>query len=349
MLVCGNERVDLKNVLAELMVVCGAAWLALALPAIAGCTDCGHKSATSVSDPSMDFILELGKAAKTVQDEKSASLKGGATGNLLNGSSNSTSLQVGTQSTLLQTGSESTMLQMGTKSTSLNVGTQSTLIQGNVAHESLPVSVLILLDVSQTMKYGMDGEMFSKLEPKIEVARRVLRETVGVVPPHVKLGLRTFGGGVSHNDDVDCRQSALLVPIGEGNHNSIVRIADAAKPAGVTPLAYALSQAPDDFQDIHGIRRIVLISDGMDTCHDGDPCEFVRRLSMLGYKMKIDVVGVGPKHDASRRGLDCISKISGGKSYEAETAAELAKSLKESLADAVGEGTVSSQIIPKSK
>jgi hypothetical protein len=348
MLVCGNERVDLKSVLAELMVVCGVAWFSLALPAIAGCTDCGHKSATSVSDPSMDFILELGKAAKTVQDEKSASLKGGATGNLLNGSSNSTSLQVGTQSTMLQTGSESTVLQMGTKSTSLNVGTQSTLLQANVEHKSLPVSVLILLDVSQTMKYGMDGEMFSKLEPKIDVARRVLRETVGVVPPHVKLGLRTFGGGVSHNDEIDCHQSALLVPIGEGNHNSIIRIADATKPAGLTPLAYALSQAPDDFQDIHGIRRIVLISDGMDSCN-GDPCVFVRRLSQLGYKMKIDVVGIGPKHDPARKGLDCVSKISGGKTYEADTAAELAKSMKESLADAVGEGTVSSQIIPKSK
>jgi hypothetical protein len=65
--------------------------------------------------------------------------------------------------------------------------------------------------------------------------------------------------------------------------------------------------------------------------------------------MKIDVVGIGPKHDPARKGLDCVSKISGGKTYEADTAAELAKSMKESLADAVGEGTVSSQIIPKSK
>jgi hypothetical protein len=65
--------------------------------------------------------------------------------------------------------------------------------------------------------------------------------------------------------------------------------------------------------------------------------------------MKIDVVGIGPKHDDSRKGLDCISKISGGKTYDADTAAELAKSLKESLADAVGEGTVSAQVIPKSK
>ena len=305
----------------------------------------------------MDFILELGKAAKTVQDEKSATLKGGAKGDLLKGGAGGTQLQVGTQSTMLQTGSESTMLQVGTKSTMLDVGTKSTLldigtkqtlIQGGVEHKTDPVSVLILLDVSQTMKYGMDGEIFSKLEPKIEVARRVLRETVAVVPPHVKLGLRTFGGGVTHNDDVDCHQTALLVPIGEGNHKSIVRVADAAQPAGVTPLAYALSQAPDDFQDIHGIRRIVLISDGMDSCN-GNPCEFVRRLSILGYKMKIDVVGIGPKHENSRKGLDCISRISGGKSYEAETAAELAKSMKESLADAVGEGTVSSQIIPKQK
>lgn len=315
----------------------------------------------------MDFILQLesgkvgikshaqggGKATNLSGSEKADLLNGGAKSTTLNGGTGATTLQTGTNSTMLKTGSESTMLQVGTKSTALNIGTTSTLIQGNVQHESLPVNVLILLDTSMTMKQTMDGSYPGGSDPvrtqvKIDVAKRVLQETASAIPPHVKVGLRVFGGGTSH-DDSDCRQSALLVPIETGNRKTLVNVALGLKPAGMTPLAFALSQVPDDFQDLPGIRRVVLITDGMDTCN-GDPCAEIKRLSKLGYKMKVDVVGMGLKHDQIAKDLfDCIAKNSGGKYYDADTAAELAKGLKQSLADAVGEGSVSGQVLPKVK
>jgi hypothetical protein len=346
-------------VVAALSAVCSTASF--------GCDDCGKKkdaATTLASDPSMDFILKLDSRKAGIQSHdlqsgaNSTSINGSARSDVLNGGTNSTTLtggagsttlQTGTNSTMLHTGSDTTMLQVGTKSTALNIGTASTLIQGNVQRESQPVNVLILLDTSMTMKQGMDGLFPSKMEVKIDVAKRVLQETSAAIPPQVKVGLRVFGGGTSHNQDSDCHQSALLVPIETGNRKSLVSVAMGVKPAGVTPLGYALSQVPDDFQDLQGIRRVVLITDGMDTC-GGDPCGEIKRLSRLGYKMKVDIVGMGLKHDQTAKDLfNCIAQNSGGKYYDADTAAELAKGLKESLADAVGEGTVSAQVLPRAK
>jgi hypothetical protein len=332
------------------------------------CDDCGKKkdaATTLASDPSMDFILKLDSRKAGIQSHdvqsggaKSTSVNGSARSDVLNGGTNSTTLtggagsttlQTGTNSTMLHTGSDTTMLQVGTKSTALNIGTAATLIQGNVQRESQPVNVLILLDTSMTMKQGMDGSYPSTMEVKIDVAKRVLQETSAAIPAQVKLGLRVFGGGVSHVEDIDCHQSALLVPVETGNRKSLVNVAMGLKPAGLTPLAFALSQVPDDFQDLQGIRRVVLITDGMDTCK-GDPCAEIKRLSRLGYKMKVDIVGMGLKHDQTAKDLfNCIAQSSGGKYYDADTAAELAKGLKESLADAVGEGTVSAQVLPRAK
>ena len=349
---------------AALALILGAAFCPVAS---LGCDGCGKDKkalTTLASDPSMDFILKLdagkvGIKSRDIQSgTNSTSVNGGARSDVLNAGTNSTTLQggagsttlqTGTNSTMLRTGSDTTLLQVGTKSTALNIGAASTLIQGNVQRESLPVNVLILLDTSMTMKQGMDGLYPSKMEEKIEVARRVLQEATAAIPPQVKLGLRVFGGGTSHVDDIDCHQSALLVPIETGNRKTLISVAMGLKPAGMTPLAFALSQVPDDFRDLHGIRRVVLVTDGMDTCN-GDPCAEIKKLSSLGYKMKVDVVGIGVKHDQTARDLfNCIAQHSGGKYYDADTAAELAKGLKQSLADAVGDGVVSGQVLPRAK
>ncbi len=314
------------------------------------CNNCGHDKKTGpVSDSSMDFILNLDTAKLGIKSReveagtKSSLLNGGTTDSLIHGSTtllnaatNSnlfnagaglSTLQIGTQSTLLRTGSYSTLLQVGTKSTTLSVGAAQTLIQGNVQRQTLPVNVLILIDSSMTMKQGMDGSYTSKLDEKMAVAKRVLQDTLGVIPEHVKVGLRVFGGSTSADTDVACKQTALLVPIATNNRHTLLNAAFGLTPAGMTPLAYALSRVPDDFQDLSGVRRVVLISDGMDTC-GGDPCALIKKLSSLGYRMKIDIVGLGLKHDKiSRDELNCLAENSGGKYFDADTAAELAKAL----------------------
>jgi len=117
----------------------------------------------------------------------------------------------------------------------------------------------------------------------------------------------------------------------------------------MTPLAYTLMKASGDFRGLDGINHGVLISDGMETC-GGDPCAYIRKLIAAAFKLKIDIIGVGLKRDRiAKEHLSCITEASGGRYYDADTAARLAQGLKDSVLRAVGEGKVSGRVLTKIK
>jgi len=63
-------------------------------------------------------------------------------------------------------------------------------------------------------------------------------------------------------------------------------------------------------------------------------------LPSRGIHLKIDIVGLGLKHDPhARKQLDCIAKSSGGKYYDADTSAQLIDSISHSVSKAIS-GTV---------
>ncbi len=221
-----------------------------------------------------------------------------------------------------QGGAQSTNLQGGTQSATLQGGTQGELIQGKVEQESGPVNVLILIDSSYSMKEKLGGG-----EAKMISAKHVLESTLARIPPDVNLGLRVFGQGYTGSPDIDCQQSALLVPIGHGNRRSIIEQVRQLRPYGLTPLTYALMQAERDLRQVEGSKTVILISDGAETC-GGDPCAYIARLRACGVKLKVDIVGLGMWRERTARSqLNCIAERSGGKYYDANTAAELADSI----------------------
>jgi hypothetical protein len=261
----------------------------------------------------------------------------------LQGGARDTTLQTGTQSTLLQTGTQSTTLQTGTDSTLLQTGTQSTLIQGNVEHQGGPINILFLLDCSYSMKEKLGGGV-----QKMEAAKQVLQEALSRIPADINVGLRVFGQGMGSgfagfdNPFVDCRMTALLVPMGVGNRRSIIEKVRNMRPYGMTPLEFALHQAAeDDLSACKGQKVLILISDGCDTC-GGDPCRFIRQLPMLGIKLKADVVGLDIHDRRSRNELNCVADSSGGKYYDANTAAQLIESVSKSVNTAI-----SGRVLPK--
>jgi hypothetical protein len=262
---------------------------------------------------------------------QSTQLTTGTQSTVLQTGTDKTLLQTGTQSTTLQTGTQSTTLQTGTENTLLQTGTQSSLIQGGVEHAGGPVNILFLIDCSYSMKEKLGGQT-----QKLEGAKQVLQNALTRIPGDVNVGLRVFGQGVGYgvtfNPGIDCRQTALLVPLGQGNRRSIIEKVRNMKPFGMTPLEYALRQAAeDDFSGCQGQKILILISDGADTC-GGDPCRFIRQLPMLGIKIKVDIVGLELKHDREARNeLNCIAESSGGKYYDANTAAELVESVSRSV------------------
>jgi Ca-activated chloride channel family protein len=243
----------------------------------------------------------------------------------------STTLNTGTQSTTLQTGTQSTTLHTGTESALIQGGTKSALIQGQVNEETGPINVLFLVDCSYSMKEGL-GLGGSQ---KMEAAKQVLENALVRIPTDINLGLRVFGQSFSNDPYIDCQQSALLVPIGQGNRRAIIERVRQVHPFGLTPLTYALMQAERDFHGMPGTKTIILISDGAETC-GGNPCEYIKRLAQMGIKMKIDIVGMGLKHEFSARNqLNCIASASGGKYYDANTAAELVDSISQSVSKAI--------------
>jgi Mg-chelatase subunit ChlD len=282
-----------------------------------------------------EWMLKSPAATSTLQGgSQSTLLQGGSKSTMLQAGSQSTLLQGGSQSTLLQGGSQSTMLQAGSKSTLLEGGTKGAIIQGGVEHIREKLNILFLLDCSRSMK-----EKFSSADPsseeKMEAAKKVLEESLVKIPEDINIGLRTFGQGFSASNASDCRQTALLVPLGLGNRDAIRDRVKAIKAFGLTPLEYALKQAvEDDFRGSVGTKVIILISDGADTC-DGHPCEFISQLPNYGIKLKVDVVGLDLKEQNAKKQLDCIAESSGGKFYDANTAGDLIKSVSTSVDRAI--------------
>lgn len=264
-------------------------------------------------------------------------------GGAYQGGTNSTQLQTGTQTNLLQTGAQNTMLQTGTANTMLQTGTvgtmiqsgtASSLIQGGVNKEAGPVNILFLLDASYSMKENLEHGM-----QKMDAAKMVLQQALARVPSDVNLGLRVFGQGYTGDPFMDCKQSALLVPLGQGNRRSIIERVRQVHPYGLTPLEFALRQAAEnDLSGMNGPKTLILISDGADTC-GGNPCEFIKQLPRLGIKLKVDIVGLSlghrPDDMLARHQLNCITDTTGGKYYDAKTAAQLIESISASVNKAI--------------
>jgi Ca-activated chloride channel homolog len=283
------------------------------------------------------YFSPTSATAEQEGSKTSTALQAGTQSTTLQTGTSSTTLQTGTSSTTLQTGTQSTLLQTGTDSTMLQTGTQSTLIQGNVEHAGGPVNILFLLDCSFSMK-----EKLGMGQPqKMEAAKQVLQEGLARIPADINVGLRVFGQGSGmgmsafSNPAVDCMQTALLVPLGIGNRRTIIEKVRNMKPFGMTPLEFALRQAAeDDLSVCKGQKILILISDGADTC-GGDPCRFIRQLPMFGIKLKVDVVGLDIRDRGSKKELNCVAEASGGKYYDANTAAQLIDSVSKSVNTAI--------------
>ncbi len=283
---------------------------------------------------------------------QSTTLQSGTNSTTLQSGTNSTTLQTGTNSTLLETGTKSTLLNLGTNATKLETGTAGTLLQTGIERKIEPQNVLILLDCSATMKLAMDGSA-GVPDERLTAAKETLKNTLKITPPDVRVGLRTFGNSNFRNDGGDCKQSFLLMPIGLRNRGEMVAKAEQLKAKGLTPLAYALRQAASDFEGLEGTRHVILISDGADTCKE-DPCAVIRKLRELGFKMRVDVIGVDKKASiAEGWQLECIAKESGGKYFEADTGAKLADKVNQSMLEAISESAadraVAGQVMPQPK
>ncbi|MFI9599604.1 VWA domain-containing protein [Streptomyces sp. NPDC052043] len=167
--------------------------------------------------------------------------------------------------------------------------------------------VELVLDVSGSMRTrDIDGGT------RMAAAKQAFNEVLDATPEEVQLGIRTLGANYPGNDRKEgCKDTALLYPVGPLNRTEAKTAVATLAPTGWTPIGPALQAAATDLDGGDGMRRIVLITDGEDTCQPLDPCEVAREIAAKGIGLTIDTLGLVP--DAKTRDqLICIAEATGG-------------------------------------
>jgi len=163
--------------------------------------------------------------------------------------------------------------------------------------------VMFILDCSGSMWGQAAGKT------KIEAAKEVLTQALPQFPPGVKVGLTAYG----HRRKGDCSDVEVLIPAGSADRQALLAKVKALKPKGKTPLAASVKMVAESLKTKENETTIVLISDGIETCHD-DPCGLVKTLKESGLKFVLHVVGFDVDHKGKAQ-LACLAQAGGGQFF----------------------------------
>lgn len=191
-----------------------------------------------------------------------------------------------------------------------------------------------MLDVSGSMRTrDIDGQS------RMTAAKQAFNEVLDAVPEQVELGIRTLGADYPGNDrKVGCKDTKQLYPVGPLDRTEAKTAVATLAPTGWTPIGPALLGAADDLEGGDSTRRIVLISDGEDTCGPLDPCEVARDIAARGIHLVIDTLGLVPNAKI-REQLTCIAEATGGTYTAVQHTDELSGRVKQ-LVDRAAEPVV---------
>ncbi|WP_406195316.1 MULTISPECIES: VWA domain-containing protein [unclassified Streptomyces] len=191
---------------------------------------------------------------------------------------------------------------------------------GAVADETsaLAPKVDLVLDVSGSMRAkDIDGKS------RMAAAKQAFNEVLDATPEEVQLGIRTLGANYPGDDRrTGCKDTAQLYPVGPLDRTEAKTAVATLTPTGWTPIGPALLKAAGDLDGGEGSKRIVLISDGEDTCAPLDPCEVAREIAAKGIGLTIDTLGLVP-NTKMRQQLSCIAEATGGTFTSVEHTEEL--------------------------
>ncbi|MEP4420555.1 MAG: VWA domain-containing protein, partial [Nitratireductor sp.] len=180
---------------------------------------------------------------------------------------------------------------------------------------------MIVLDASGSMWGRIDQE------PKIGIARAVLKDVLADLPSEVELGLVAYG----HRRKGQCDDIELLVAPGTGSAAEIGAVADGLNPLGKTPLSASVRLAAETLKFTEDKATVVLITDGIETCN-ADPCALGRELEATGVDFTAHVVGFGLSAEEGRQ-VACLAEETGGLYLPAQDAGQLGEALDQPLTE----------------
>lgn len=186
-----------------------------------------------------------------------------------------------------------------------------------------------IVDVSGSMRKVSGGET------QINSARKALIKTLQGIPDETFVALRVYGHRVEQaNKAESCQDTELAVPFGKVNKEQIKSKIEALAPKGYTPIALSLEKARGDFgAEREAEKVIILLSDGEETC-GGDPVAVLKKLKEEGFKVVVHTVGFNVD-DVTRKQLQDIASVTGGKFFDAKGADQLTKSLEEATQESL--------------
>jgi Ca-activated chloride channel family protein len=161
----------------------------------------------------------------------------------------------------------------------------SALAQERTDAEPSERQLVLVLDASGSMWGQIDGE------PKIRIARGVVKSLLSNWNPTIDLGLTAYG----HRRERDCDDIETLIAPGRsgaGRSSAILAAIDELNPRGKSPLAAALEHAAQSISYRERAATLLLVSDGRETC-GADPCETAKQLARAGVDFTAHVVGFG--------------------------------------------------------
>jgi Ca-activated chloride channel family protein len=168
--------------------------------------------------------------------------------------------------------------------------------------------VELVLDSSGSMRAtDIDGRS------RMSVAQQSFGEVVDALPAETQLGIRVLGSRVrvANNQALGCRDTQQITPVGPVDKVQAKAAIATLRPTGWTPIGLALRGAARDLGTGETTRRIVLITDGEDTCGAPDPCDVARQLAAQGTHLVVDTLGL-TLDAGTRRQLTCIAAATGG-------------------------------------
>ena len=186
--------------------------------------------------------------------------------------------------------------------------------------------ILFIVDFSNSMNERMGHTT------KLDIALSTMKEILQMIPPKTRVGFRVYGHRTGFTPKQSCTASQLISPIRENNTFNIYSKLSSINAVGWTPITYSLKQAAyfDFPTETYSKKRIILISDGGENC-DESPCDFIIELMKHRDDISIDVIALAIGDQDANNQLKCVALVTSGKFYNANTAAELKKSLKDSL------------------
>ncbi len=203
---------------------------------------------------------------------------------------------------------------------------------------------VIILDVSGSMK-----ETSREGSSKWEVARKAACDLITNIPPGLSISIVVYGHNVNKPCDVEVIRP--LAPLTEAEKVQIVARINGLEPSGKTPIGKSLQVAAEQVAASRGIAKLVLITDGIETCN-GDPvANAAAFVAGAGEGRSVDVIGFDlPDQESSAVSL--IAKSGKGRYTEAKTGVELAKafeSVKQEMSQVVKKSSAGFVKLKKSK